>query len=231
MKKAHVLGLAMFAVLAFSVTAVASASAATILWLASGVAIGTAEPVTSTGEIELRNLKDALGQEIAVLCSGVFDGTVGPGAEDLITTVLNLGTGGTEISLAKKITTCTNLMGCTKPELTPENLPWLTELELMEVGGTVLFLNIITSGGKGEPGYTVHCEVLNFPVEETCLGSVSANLTNDASEGDVLAVFEKEETGVCEGKTPATGEVNSGAGDEEGLITLNSGLTLEISYE
>jgi hypothetical protein len=47
----------------------------------------------------------------------------------------------------------------------------------------------------------------------------------------VLSVFEAEETGVCEGKTPATGEVITGVGDEQGLITLNSGSSLSISYE
>jgi hypothetical protein len=95
-----------------------------------------------------------------------------------------------------------------------------------------LFLGKILNGGNGEPGYTVHCEVIGFPFEETCLGPAGSKLVNGVSEGDVLSFFEpEEETIKCSGETTATTEVSTGAGDAEGLITLNSGLTLSVSYE
>jgi hypothetical protein len=90
MKKAHVVGVAMSAVLLFGVMAVASASDATLKWLASGFPIATAEADKATGEITLTNLKTAIGTKASVLCSVIFIGTVGAGGEDIITEVLDL---------------------------------------------------------------------------------------------------------------------------------------------
>jgi hypothetical protein len=229
MKKAHVVGVAMFAVLLFGVMSVASASAATLQWLEDALPIGTASNNDAEGEITLTNLKTAIGTKAAVLCSGIFVGSVGPGSQDVITEVLDLAE--KPITLTARIT-CTNIEGCPKPELSPENLPWLTVLELMGTEAEPLFLDKILNGGKGEPGYTVHCEVIGFPFEETCLGVASSKLINDPSERDVLSIFEPgEETGICGNETTATAEVSTGTGDAEGLILLLNGLELAVSYE
>jgi hypothetical protein len=208
--------------------AVASASDATLRWLASGVAITTAEPSLSVGEIELVNLKTLINTESAILCSVKFVGTVGPGIEDTITEVLDLS--GNLITLEKRIV-CTNVKGCPKPELAFLDLPWLTELELTGTEAEPLFLDKILNGGKGEPGYEIHCEVIGLPFEEACLGPGGSKLTNDISEGDVLLIFELQETLICTNQTLATAEIRTGAGDEEMLITLTSGLALSSSYE
>jgi hypothetical protein len=213
----------------FSAVAAVSASAATLKWLVDGVPIVTPEAGVATGEITLTNLKTAIGTKVSVLCSGRSIGTVGPGSEGIITELQDLT--GKTVTLTNRIT-CTNIEGCPKPELSPENLPWLTGLELMGTEAEPLFLGTLRSGGKGEPGYTMHCEVIGFPFEETCLGIASAKLVNDVAEGDVLAVAEAgEETGICGSETTATAEVTTGVGDEEGLGVLNSGLTLSVSYE
>lgn len=239
MKKIHLIGLAAIAVLAFSALAVASASATTLVWLANGKKIEEALKSETVGEIELFNLETAVGTKATVLCSGTFMGTVGPGGEDLITSVLTLASeGSVEITLAAPLTTCTNVEGCSKPQVAPVNLPWLTELELMEPKtGEVLFLDIITSGGAGEPGWEIMCEPLGILFEETCTGTASSMLENDAAENDVLGKFEgiaeeaAGETGVCKTGGKKVAGVNSGATDETGLLTLENGEPLSLSYE
>jgi hypothetical protein len=236
MKKAHVLGLALFAVFAFSVMAVASASATTLQWLAKGEKITSPLLSDAEGEIELGNNKAPLLGLVSVLCSGIFDGTVGPGAEDLITEVLNLS--NEAITLAKPVS-CTNVSQCPKPTVAPENLPWLTELELMGTETTPLFLNKILNGGKGEPTWWVMCE--EEPIvglaEEECAGPASTNIENDAAENDVLATFSKAEAeaegalALCSGNKEKTGFVNTAATDAVGLLLLTSGEALSVSYE
>jgi hypothetical protein len=229
MKKIHVVGITVLAVFACSVMVAASASAATLQWLAEGVKI--TEPLASetTGELELVNTSTIIGTEVGVLCSGIFDGTVGPGAEDTITEVLNLSK--EKIELGVRLITCTVTKGtCGTATLAPEDLPWLTELELMGTETEPLFLDKILNGGKGEPGYSVHCtSPLSF--EEICLGAASSDLENDPLESDVLGSFiGKELVGKCNGKTTATAYLST-ENDGAGLLTLNNKVPLSVSYE
>jgi hypothetical protein len=86
MRKFYGLGLAMVAVCAIGVLSAASASAITFLlaeWLSSGSSI-TATLLTETtgGEVAFTETLD--GIKIDILCSGIFDGSIGPNGADEI---------------------------------------------------------------------------------------------------------------------------------------------------
>jgi len=211
MKKIHVLGIMIFAILAVGAVSVASASA--LEWLEDGAAITVAKASETTGEIKLRNTNGGgLGLNVEVLCSGTFDGTVGPGINDEITAVLSLTK--VAVTLAAPLA-CTNVANCESPQVSAVNLPWKTEL-LTE--GT-LFLDMLL----GNPGWEIDCNTIFGLIEESCTGPVSSDLVNDAAENDVLGEFNeaeiiaKGEQATCTGGGGKTGTVQT---DGAGLIFL-----------
>jgi hypothetical protein len=228
MRKFNV-ALALFGVLAFSVFAAVSASAETTLlaeWLFNSAAVTALLPVETEGSIFLSTL--VLGiKAVEIECTGIFDGSVGPNGEDEITKVLNLPK--EEISgtpLVGLAVDCTVQVGsatakCLVGELAeiwPLNLPWLTELILMESGA---FLDSILAGPGGNPGYEAFCTVSGG--ENSCTGSTSSTITNGAT--DVIGNFDA----TSEKVTCTLG--GAGAGDQEkgeGL-TFNTGGTLSVS--
>jgi hypothetical protein len=235
MKKIHVLGVALVAVLALSVVGAVSASAATLQWLANGKAITSALASETTGSITLGSTNGLkIKIEAVVLCSGKFDGTVGPGGEDEITKVLNLS--GVEVTLAKPLTECENVKTCTSSEVSPVNLPWLTRLELSGTEAAPEFLDIIEQGAGGaEPGWEVVCKTSLGTVTETCTAPTTDSvLTNDTGESDVLGVFPTgsgRNTANCSVGGAGTGFLESSSTDEAGLSVLTSGEALSVSYE
>jgi hypothetical protein len=229
MRKIHVLSVALVATLAFGAMNAAFASAATLQWLAGGVKI--TEPLASetVGELEFVDTSTIIGTEVGLLCSGIFDGTVGPGTEDMLAELLNLSK--EKIELGVRLITCTVTKGtCGTATVAFENLPWLTELELMGTEAEPLFLDKILTGGKGEPGFLLHCtSPLSF--EEACLGAASSDLENDPLESDVLGGFiGKELVGKCNSKTTATGFIST-ENDGPLLWTLVNKEPLSVSYE
>jgi hypothetical protein len=239
MKKIHVLGIALVAMLAFNVMAAVSASAATLQWLAGGKAI--ASPGLNgevVGEITLGSTNGAkLKIEAVVLCSGIFTGSVGPGPEDIATGLLNLA--HEPVTPSKKLL-CPSVKTCEgNSEVVPVNLPWLTRLELMGTEAEPLFLDVIEAGNgatgeSGNPGYEIKCKTALATVTEKCTAAnLGANVTNDMTENDVLGIIEKEVTPpfTCNVGGANTGFVETGSGDEEGLGTLNNKEPLSVSYE
>jgi hypothetical protein len=216
MKKIHVLGIGVLAMLVVGIMSVASASAAE--WLANGAVIGAAKASTTTGEILLRNTNaGGLGLNVEVLCSGSFDGTVGPGKNDTIEKVLSLS--GVEVTLAAPLA-CTNEANCSSPQVSAVGLPWKTEL-------TSLTTDKITTATAG---WEIDCTTIFGLIEETCTGSVTSKVSNSGaevlgsfSEAEIIA---KGEQATCTGGGGKTGTVNS---DTPGKITLNSGETLAVS--
>jgi len=219
MKKIHILSVALVAVLAMGVVGAVSASAHE--WLANGVAIGSALPSTTTGELTLgseNGLK--LGIKSAVLCSGTFVGTTGPGATDEVTGVLSLT--GVTVTLSAPLV-CAEVSTCTTSEVAPVDLPWLTTL-------TTATNDLLAANGAGNPGWEVVCKTSLGTVEETCTtADQNATVENDATEKDVLGKFLKEVTGTCSIGGANTGWVESSAADGAGLISLVNGETLEAS--
>jgi hypothetical protein len=141
--------LAFLVVFALGVSAVASASAAE--WLVGGVAANKA-PSEGNGMLIFVDSKINLSME----CSGIFDGTIGPGAADSVTEVLTLGK--VAASLAAPLV-CTALGGCEaagKTEVAPEGLPWTTELTSTTTDLTV------------KATYWSTCRVLGLQTTEEC---------------------------------------------------------------
>jgi hypothetical protein len=241
MRKIHVLGLALFAVFAFSVVAAGSASALEELpvWLINNAAVLTLTSVMSTGTLLLTDLKTLVGA-VTVECTGEFDGTVGPNGEDETTEVLS---GGAKIgsNLEGTALLCKSVAGCennaTDIELWIDNLPFLTQLLLMLIGTEIDILDhwVGTKAAKNLPGYEIRCLVGGLTVVDLCeakeeSGALLENMPL-SPENDVLAIFSNPDNGVEELGECEQGGANSGEVTGEGLITTLNPSTelLEVS--
>ncbi len=216
MKKLYIIGLSLFAVLAFSVVSVAGASAAE--WLHNGEKLAAAHATESSGLLVL-TIDGPLGVKVAVDCEGILDGTVGPGAADETTAVLNAA--GEEISktalsgLALDCTVSSANFLCKTGELAevwPDNLPWKSKL----LSTTE---DVLSEAGK-KAGYTVFCA--STGIEELCEGNPVAKLTNST---DVLAEFANQEPG----ESSCLGSGNKGLVEGSGLIFYPDGHTIAVS--
>ena len=151
MKRNHVLGVALLAVFAFGVLT-ASASAVTFLlalWLFNGANVTSLLLIESTGELELVD-KNAgkLGITSRILCSGTFDGWVGPESLDENSELLNLsGEAISSTALTGKFLVCADTENCEKPEFWADGLPGETETELMLDGAEEFFTDLLFSLG------------------------------------------------------------------------------------
>lgn len=125
----------------FSVVMVSSVSAAE--WLLNGATIVSPVPVETPGEVTLDVL--VLGAlAVDIRCSLIFDGTVGPGATDLVEKILNLAKeeiGKELVGLGLSCEVITSAFEECGPvdglaEVWTDSLPWMTTLELE--GTTVL---------------------------------------------------------------------------------------------
>lgn len=199
MKKVQIIGLALFAVFAFSTAAVTSSAFALeyvlASWLVNGKSITKAEgALPSEGKGEL--LLEDVTKKGAIVCSGILDGTIGPESLDEITKVLNLST--VEIGeLTGKGLECKGQTTCeTGSEAWPAGLPWLTELELMEPEGTWWVLIF-------KAGYHVLCLALGGLINEevSCTAAEGAATQALNVTGGVELGKETTPNGSCEGGT------------------------------
>jgi hypothetical protein len=214
MKKHHVFGLAMLAIFAFSALTAMSASAETTLlaeWLIKEKAVTTLTSVEISGELLL---EDA-GVKGHVVCSGIFDGSVGESGEIEITEVLTLG--GVAGTLAAPVL-CKSAAGsaceesATDVEVAPDGLPWHGLLYLME--GNIMLLELSTV-----VTYFVSCLDLGIKITDECTSAAgtSGKIVNSATSA--------EQTGEATPKANCTL-----GGKEQGIIEPLAGneiLTLE----
>jgi hypothetical protein len=182
MKKSHILGLALFAIFAFGVLTAASAMAAVEFLLAEWLVNGA--PITETlatdsesGEIALE--ETVLGVKTVVLCSGIFDGTIGPNGVDEITALLDLtGTITVPRTLEGSGLACTNSGNCPEPLVWAVGLPYKTQAELMVEGTETWFVDLFTNATK-EIGYHVECM---GGISDLCIApEVIVHLGNEAN--------------------------------------------------
>jgi hypothetical protein len=229
MKKLYTIGLAVVAVFAFSVIAAASALAASE-WLLEGAAITTADPVETTGELLLADT----GTGTEITCSGKFDGTVGPGAADKIEKVLSLG--GVEEKFENLAKVLVPAVNCSVEKaglcsvavgalivVIPLHLPWTTELLLPEA---TLWVDDITTGTGGEPGYEVSCNTFIGVQTDVCEGKPGADEKNIT--GGVEGIFEENETTNPKGNC-SIGGAKTALTVGKGITTPNNGGTLTVS--
>jgi hypothetical protein len=186
MKKFQLLGLALFAVFAFSAVAVATASAVEFLlaeWLANGSPVTTTLLADIEGELLLQETIPIINVKIDALCSGVFDGTIGPTGEDEITELLTLTTGALVSStpLVEPGLLCTNTENCPEPLAWADNLPWQTLLELMVDGTETFFIDLLSKTG-GTVGYHLVCMGASG-LEDLCDETTGGAKATNTAEG------------------------------------------------
>jgi hypothetical protein len=192
MRKLQAVLLALVAMSALGAIVAASASAEATLaaeWLANGAKITALLTTEATGELLLEDTKAAS----SVLCNGLIVGTVNSAGKDTTELILNLQS--EEVTLAKPLLgtsstgpDCIAVKGCAvgtvaKPiEVSPEGLPWTTQLVLDEVSG--LFLDKVTAPAASV-GYALLCTVLGVKVEDICTqAEATVEIVNDAATGD-----------------------------------------------
>jgi hypothetical protein len=163
-----------------AVCAMTASAALADEWLADGAPIATPLHVDSEGEL----LLELVSSKIAITCMGTSLGTIGPGAADSTETVT---------TLSCKEDPGTFCGG--NASATAENTPWKTEL-LLELD----FIDDVTNGGKGEPGYSTTCSFLST----LCEGPTHPLVENLPAEGgkpeDVDAIY----NGAASGETKCT---------------------------
>lgn len=219
MKKLHVALMALVAVMALGAIAASTAFAADE-WLIDEAPVSAETAlgrIMTEGELLLVDTTN----HAAVLCSGIAEGTVGPGAKDLVDEIRNLAGAVVEtLDCPRDTEVVGNPCESSTPEILvlPLNLPWKSEVLLNAEG---MFVDDVTGTG-GEPGYEVqNCLVFGLPVKNACTGNAEVLLENMPLENDVLGIYEKV-TGKCTNgdKSEITGEV---------LIFDLEGLLLEVS--
>lgn len=221
MRKIQVFWLVLVAMCAFSAFASSQAFALTFelaQWLANGALIAEALLSDAVGSLFFEDLLTGAH----FLCSGLFEGTVGPDSADEVTMVYDL-TGRLIEELDETTATaglvCTeNLNLCSKVEIWPVKLPWLTEVELdIETG---LFYELTTGAA-----YNLLCEVLGMDKVELCeaVTGTSGELLNVTGGVEVMGVAEPEST--CNG----VAEMGLVEADPGNLITLTNGEPLTVS--
>jgi hypothetical protein len=188
MKKVYLVGLALIGVFGFSAT---SALGVTTEWLVkqNPIAPGGSVETQTTGELLLIHLAGGfLSPEVKVLCSGIFDGFIYPGGEGRVEKLLSLA--GAEITLANLLACTDDLTSCPVPLVAPENLPWLTQLELMEPkAGEVVILSLIVDSGSIAPSYVIQCMDIFGEPETQCEGETSSTVELMAGSNALLGSF------------------------------------------
>jgi hypothetical protein len=237
MKRFQLVGVTLLALLAFGVLTAASASAQTFLlaeWLVGGAAVATELLVEVAGELLLTDN----GLKSMILCSGIFDGWVGPNSLDFISEVLSLSGGviGTPLGTGAPLL-CVAQEGCSTTAETPniwaENLPWETEVELIEQTGFTGFAGLILPSGTNTTiGWTVECTILGIKSEDTCTspeGVAELNLSGT----NLVEIFSEAFTELAGAKLAncSVGGTETGVVEGQGTYGLFGGGELTASSE
>jgi hypothetical protein len=229
MRKFQLLGFALVAVCAFSALVTASVFALGFTlaeWLANGKAITVLTSAVTEGELLFENVLNGG----AILCSGLFEGSVGANGEDEVTKVLILagveipeldvkedeekgiaGTGGISCVAEK---TCEN-----GSEIWPWKLPFLTTLDL-DTEEVEKFYDLVAAGA----GYSILCLFLNMSINELCEKVAGTFGQVENGPTSVVLIGSSEPLGTCNGNAEDT--LTS---VDEALIFLLNGETLTVS--
>jgi hypothetical protein len=211
MRKFKIVGLALFAVFAFSAVAASTAFAEeTAQWLINGLPILLGESYNVDGLPEASPENTILLEDMGA-----------PGTPDILCEVAKtlgwifangegLGTTGECINAVEDGAGNT----CRAPiTVAPVNLPWLGQL--VEVG--TVFEGNVTSGTGGAPGWTLKClDVLGIEHTDTCTSTEGKAELENLADGLVLG-FAKLVPAVKEQANCTTGGNEQGLGEGHGL--------------
>jgi hypothetical protein len=220
-------GLMLVAMCALGVSFVASASAeAPGKFLVDGTLPAAATAATAEGEVLYESLKTA---NATFLCSGIFDGTIAAGGELYeVTKVLNLS--GVEVTESDTVAqlACTPDSGsiCSKVAVTPVNLPWDYDVDLVTETDFVA-LTLQNANGLF-PAYFLLCEVLGIDVTELCELLSETQQLGENGATDVVAPSGTSPTPDAHCSGDSASEESSGLVVDEALIFV-PGKTLAIS--
>jgi hypothetical protein len=212
MRKIRLVGLALFAVFAFSAVAAASAFAESE-WLDNGAvtvagAVKAELKTEGTERLLLADMKGGIGGgEVDLLCEAKSTGLIGAKVDTV------------ETATATNCVVDTGL--CPEPTVTARHLPWKTEILL--VGGVFRDDITETAGAGGAPGWLVKCSI----VEDECLSNEGFTELTNLAGGGVDVLFN-------EATSPAATCSRGGAGQGliQGLLVLLSteaGLEITVS--
>jgi hypothetical protein len=205
------------------------------LWLVNGAEVTTELTTEASGELLLENKS----LKIAILCSGIEDGWVGPNSLDFTSEVLTLAGGKLKLLVAAEALECTDQSGggCPSPLVWPVGLPWETEVELWETtspfigGATVGFVILQTAQGGGKFGWESECMGI-IPISDECTTENAAiDLTLEGTTS--LGTFSEEITLAFGDKLATCTNGGAEQGNVEGgnPITLTAGGELTASSE
>jgi hypothetical protein len=135
-------------------------------FLVNGVVPAAATAAIAEGEVLFESLKTA---NATFLCSSTLDGTIAAGGELYeVTKVLELG--GVEVTESDTVTkiACTPDSGsiCSKVAVSPVNLPWDYDVDLV-TETDFLILTLPNANGLF-PAYFLLCEVIGIDATELC---------------------------------------------------------------
>lgn len=229
----------MVALFAFGALTAMSASAANVYllaeWLVGGAAVTTQLLVEISGELLLEDTKGALGSPAMVLCSGIFDGWIGPNSLGFISEVLSLT--GVAISNAETLTgeslNCTAQTACetnTTVLVWPLGLPTETEVELLEQTGGPFFVVLFLK----KLGYEItNCLVFGVSAEDSCTATTTSAAELTLSGTSLMGSFSTAITTLNEFKnaTCTNGGAETGVVEGSGTFTVEGGGELTASSE
>ncbi len=241
MKKLQILAMALVAVFALCAAVASSAFAEETLlaeWLADGTPITEPLAADTVGELLLADDNTLVGVA-AVVCSGLFEGTVTKNGEDELTKLFNLS--GTLIPTTGEtgfLTEGDGLLckaespaeGCeastTDIEAFPLDIPYLSLLLLKEVGSTITFEDMVKSKvAGGKIGYELMCLILGILIEDECTVTEGEGEVKNVTPG-VEAVGFFTPSGTCTEGGAGSGLIFAIAGN---TTTLTNGETLTAS--
>jgi hypothetical protein len=204
-------------------------------WLANGSAVSIALSTETTSEFLLEDQAAPLVGKAAILCNGIFDGTVGPNGEGLVEKLLNLAKeeiaslGGLALLGTGAGSDCVKVLACAEGtvsspiEVWPKNLPWSISLFLMETGAIAELVK--------NAAYEILCLIFGLNIEDACEASEQEfTVVNDPVSGD--ASIPAEQVGLplanCSMGGSQTGAI---ATDAVTAIALTGGELLTVSSE
>ena len=235
MKKIHLIGLALFAALAVSAVAVASAFAVEPVWLLNGAVLTGAVKVDLANIAGTKLLIEDMKTGTDLLCSGLFEGTINSNGKDEITLVEDLEakdvtkanegnaeTGWVDCEISAK-GLCEEANGALT-KVFPLGLPWKTQLLLIVVGGK----EIIVDDLQGTTlGYLVECLSFGVKVDDACTGETSGEVLNVV--GGVESIFNEANLEITPAVNCTIGGAKEGLQSGAGLVTPTAGGTVTVS--